>query len=78
MPARGSSRKARFKQADVTRAAKGVVNAGLHVTRVEIEKTGIAADQHRPSEGDGFVRAETIQQGVALVGHPKVNVCRRP
>ena len=34
----------------------------------------IAADQHRPSEGDGFVRAETIQQAVALVGHPDVNV----
>ena len=36
----------------------------------------IAADQDRPSEGDGFVRAETIQQAVALVGHPKVNVYR--
>ncbi len=34
----------------------------------------IAADQDRPSEGDGFVRAETIQQAVALVGHPEVNV----
>ena len=33
----------------------------------------IAADQHRPSEGDGFVRAETIRQAVALVGHPEVN-----
>jgi hypothetical protein len=30
----------------------------------------IAADQHRPSEGDGFVRAETIQQAVALIGQP--------
>jgi hypothetical protein len=34
----------------------------------------IAADQHRPSEGDGFVRAETIGQAVALVGHPDANV----
>ena len=34
----------------------------------------IAADQHRPSEGDGYVRAETIQEAVALVGHPEVNV----
>ena len=38
----------------------------------------IAADQHRPSEGDGFVRAETIQQAVALVGHPEVNVYQLP
>jgi len=34
----------------------------------------IATDQHRPSEGDGFVRAETIQEAVALIGHPEVNV----
>ena len=34
----------------------------------------IAADQNRPSEGDGFVRAETIQEAVALVGHPDANV----
>jgi len=34
----------------------------------------IAADQHRPSEGDGFVRAETIQEAVALVDHPEANV----
>ncbi len=33
-------------------------------------------DQHRPSEGDGFVRAETIHEAVALVGHPEVNVYR--
>ncbi len=38
----------------------------------------IAADQHRPSEGDGFIRAETIQQAVALVGHPEVNVYALP
>ena len=37
----------------------------------------IAADQDRPPEGDGFVRAETIQQAVALVGHPEVNVYLR-
>ena len=34
----------------------------------------IAADQDRPSDGAGFVRAETIRQAVALVGHPEVNV----
>ena len=34
----------------------------------------IAADEHRSSEGEGYVRAETIQQAVALVGHPEVNV----
>ncbi len=38
----------------------------------------IAADRDRPSEGDGFVRAETIQQAVALVGHPEVNVYPLP
>ncbi len=27
-----------------------------------------------PSNGDGFVRAETIRQVVALIGHPEVNV----
>ncbi len=34
----------------------------------------IAADQHGPSEGDGFVRAETIHEAVELIGHPEVNV----
>ena len=34
----------------------------------------IAAAQNRPSDGDGFVRAETIHQAVAPVGHPDVNV----
>ena len=34
----------------------------------------IAAYQHRPSEGDGYVLAETIQEAAALVGHPEVNV----
>ena len=38
----------------------------------------IAADPHGPSEGDGFVRAETAQQAVALVGHPEVNVYSLP
>ncbi len=38
----------------------------------------IAADQDRPSEGEGFVRAETIQAAVALVGHPDVNVYPLP
>lgn len=31
---------ATFKQADVTRAAKGVVKAGLTVGRVEIDRDG--------------------------------------
>jgi len=30
------------------------------------------------SEGDGFVRAETIQEAVALVGHPDVNLYQLP
>ncbi len=34
----------------------------------------LRADAECPSEGDGFVRAETIQEAVALVGHPEVNV----
>ena len=38
----------------------------------------IAADQDRPSDGDGFVRAETIRQAVALIGHPEVNVYPLP
>ena len=29
--------------------------------------TTIAADQYSPSEGEGFVRAETIHEAVALV-----------
>ncbi len=28
----------------------------------------------RPSDGDGFVRAETINQVVALIEHQEVNV----
>ena len=38
----------------------------------------IAADQDRLSESDGFARADTIQQAVALVGHPEVNVYPLP
>ena len=38
----------------------------------------IAADQDRPSETGVFVRAETIRQAVALVGHPDVNVYPLP
>ena len=38
----------------------------------------IAADQDRPSEGDGFVRAETAEQAVALVEYPEVNVYPLP
>jgi len=40
--------------------------------------SSIAADPHGPSEGDGFVRAETAQQAVALVRHPEVNVYSLP
>ncbi len=38
----------------------------------------IAADQDGPSEGDGFVRAETAEQAVALVCHPDANVYPQP
>ncbi len=38
----------------------------------------IAVDEDRPSEADGFVRAETIQEAVALIGHPEVNVYPLP
>ncbi len=31
-----------------------------------------------PSGGGGFIRAETIQQAVALIGHPEVNVYSLP
>jgi len=39
-PASPSSRPATFKQADVTRAAKGVAKAGLPVGSVEIDREG--------------------------------------
>ncbi len=32
----------------------------------------------RPSDGDGFVQAETIQQAVALIGHHEANVYPLP
>lgn len=35
-----SNRPASFKQVDVTRAAKGVVAAGLKVGRIEIDRDG--------------------------------------
>ena len=35
-------------------------------------------DTISPPEGEGFVRAETIQAAVALVGHPDVNVYQLP
>ena len=37
-----------------------------------------AAHLARPSEGEGFIRAETIHLAVALVGHPEVNVSPLP
>lgn len=33
-------RRASFKQSDVTRAIKGVANAGMHVGRIEITSNG--------------------------------------
>ncbi len=38
----------------------------------------IAADQYSPPEDEGFVRAETIHEAVALVDHPEVNVYELP
>ena len=38
----------------------------------------IAADQYSPPEGEGFVRADTIHEAVALIGHPDVNVYPLP
>ena len=38
----------------------------------------IAADQDHPSEGDGYIRAETIHDAVALIGHPEANVYPLP
>ena len=34
----------------------------------------IAADQHSPSLGDGYVRAETVEAALAIVGHPDANL----
>jgi hypothetical protein len=34
----------------------------------------IAADQHSPSLGDGFVRAETVEAAIAIVDHPDANL----
>ena len=34
----------------------------------------IAADQHSPSLGDGFVRAETVEAALGIVGHPEANL----
>jgi hypothetical protein len=60
MPARRSERRhrgpARFKQNDVTKAAKGMVKAGLKVERAEIDQTGkivVKCESDRqPSPGD--------------------------
>lgn len=34
----------------------------------------IAADQHSPSLGDGYVRAETVEAALAIVDHPDANL----
>ena len=55
-------------------AVKLSLTTAPHLRHMPVFAYSIAADQHRPSEGDGYVRAETIRQAVALVGHPEVNV----
>ena len=44
-----------FRQLDVTRAVKAVTAAGVHITRIEIDKTGkiiiITADMANRPEG---------------------------
>ncbi|MFS0736975.1 hypothetical protein ABC347_07985 [Sphingomonas sp. 1P06PA] len=51
---------ARFKQADLTRAVKGVEAAGMRVGRVEIDPTGniviIAADAAPARRGNSLDR----------------------
>ena len=44
----------------------------MHLARV------VGPALERPTGGDGFVRAETAQEAVALVGHPEVNVYTLP
>ena len=38
----------------------------------------IAVDTEAPPEGTGYVRAETPEETVALVGHPEVNLYSLP
>ena len=40
----------KFKQGDVTKAAKGVVNAGLSVKRIEIQEGKIVVFTGRPDD----------------------------
>jgi hypothetical protein len=47
-----------FRQQDVTRAVKAVTAAGVHIVRIEIDKTGkisiITTDAaDRPGDGEG-------------------------
>jgi len=59
-------------------AVKGALSLLAHPLPMPVFAYSIAADQDRRSEGDGFVRSETIQQAVALVGHPDANVYPLP
>ncbi|MFI3903737.1 hypothetical protein [Ochrobactrum sp. S1502_03] len=46
-----------FKQADVTRAIKGAIAAGLKVTRAEVDQTGkiiVLASEEKPTPANSL------------------------
>ena len=43
-----------------------------------VARLNVSLDYIFRSKGEGYVRAETIQEAVALVGHPDVNVYALP